>query len=290
MKAVSRSGWTAIHFAARNTVDVDVVDFVLDQGFDIECSDYNGHPPLYSAIAWQNSKGCERLLKRGALNNKKFSNIMTPVRFSITTRHPESNRNRDPIRDEILEIFLKFGADILDNIKGTSVLEIVAKDREFTIVTNRTGNILMRHMAILQVRNITISEDDRRTISEYDCYKEYYRMCLQECEKMMAKKFYNNVTVFNFAMGNEKVISRYARNDDLMEALKYKNAYREFPIYAGFLWKKYHRFCIEVEKQSLRKSVAKVLSNLFELNEPTHPVNQKILDYLQNEDLHILAV
>lgn len=71
-------------------------------------------------------------------------------------------------------------------------------------------------MVKMEYLHLNISEDDRRTIENKDCYRDFYKCCLQEFDKIKEAKFYNNVSLFNIAMKVGKMFSGYARNDELL--------------------------------------------------------------------------
>lgn len=132
--------------------------------------------------------------------------------------------------------------------------------------------------------DLQINEYDRQTIENENCYREYYRRCLHELEDMKEMKLYNNVSIFDIFMKSPQVISRYARNEELVRAFQEIDFSYKFPVY--FAWLKV-KFCAEVEKQRLRHMVAKYLANVFKFNDPSHQVNQKILSFLSDENLNL---
>lgn len=73
---MSRLGHTAILFAARNP-DVNVIVFVLEQGFDIDSTDSSGRSSLQLAAEWTNFKGYKLLSHRHA-------NVVT-LRVSVSS-------------------------------------------------------------------------------------------------------------------------------------------------------------------------------------------------------------
>lgn len=106
---------------------------------------------------------------------------------------------------------------------------------------------------------------------------------------MKTINFYNNVSIFSISVGNKGVISKYARNEDLIMAFKKISCENEFPIYSAFLRNKSSWFDAEVEKQRLQNAAAEVLRRVFEFNDAAHQVNQKILSYFRDEDLQFLT-
>lgn len=99
---------------------------------------------------------------------------------------------------------------------------------------------------------------------------------------MRETKFYNNVSIFNILTESKKVISAYARNAELIKSLLTSGSCDTFPIYSDLFRK---RFYAVIQKEEMRSSAAKLLSILFNFNDPSHPVNQTILSYLRDDDL-----
>lgn len=103
---------------------------------------------------------------------------------------------------------------------------------------------------------------------------------------MKDAKFYNNVSLSNILMDSRKVISALARNEDLVKAFEDKAYDSQFPIYFTGLKK---RFYTEVKEQRLRRAAAKIISNIFILNDEFHPISQNIIRYLREKDLEFLC-
>lgn len=282
VRAVSGINETALHFAARNT-NLDVIKFILDKGFDIECSTTrSGYSPLHFAVQFRNSEGCKFLLQRDAMVSRQTTNGITPLIIAVT--HKSVDRGSGEMDQvNIVQILLDFGANVSEKTRSRSVLKIASMRN----ASEEVRNLLMRHVATMQSLSLTIDADDQQLINNKKCYRDYYQRCLQELENMKETKFYNNLSLFNILTESKKVIAAYARNQELVDALEGNDYESKFPVY--YVWLK-NRFDIEVKKQRLRSAAAKVLGDLFKLNDPLHPANQKIISYLSDEDLHFLVV
>lgn len=177
----------------------------------------------------------------------------------------------------VVQVLLEYGADVTrENL-------ITATSRR---VSDAVRRVLMRHMAKLELLNPTIHEDCRRIIEDNDCFRWYYQHCLQELETTKAVKLCNNVSVFNIFMGSVDVFSGFARNTGLVKAFYETDCKGKFPIYSALIRK---RFSAEMEKQRLRHSAAKSLSDLFGFNGPSHPVVRNILIFLACPDFKFLS-
>lgn len=140
----------------------------------------------------------------------------------------------------------------------------------------------------MEYLDFTIEEDVQRAIENHELYDFYYKECWEEFEIMDETKIYDNVSVFRILMGSEKEISRYARNEKLVETLEIRDEIYEimFPIYFNSLKTRFSRM---VEKQRLRGAAARNLSNLFMFNDPAHLVIDRILCYLTDKDMRNLC-
>lgn len=92
---------------------------------------------------------------------------------------------------------------------------------------------------------------------------------------------------FSTFLESKGVISGYARNEELVTALEGKAYEKCFPIHFTYLR---NQFDAAVEKQRLRKSVARTLCDLFKMNHPYHMAIQKILSYMKDNDLKFLKM
>lgn len=270
IKVTGEYGMTAIHYAACN-LNVDVLEFVVNLGFNIEESDDHGFSALHHAALFSNSGGCEFLLERGALVNKKCHDPpdWTPLTFAVT---------RGGAR--IVQILLNFGANVFDKLENDTVLKIAFNNGRYEVM-----RILIRHIARIKYLNLGINENDRQAVENIDYCYNYFKMCLLELEKMKGEKFYNHVSLLRITTGSKKVISGYARNEELVRVLEAQCWDYKFPIY--FVWLR-KRVYDAVKKHRLRNAAATILDDIFMLDNPYHPTTQKILDYLRDEDLKLL--
>lgn len=276
ISAVDQRGNNALHYAARN-IHSDIVEFlVLDHGFDVECNNHKNQSPLHLAADRCNSTVCEFLLKHNAKVNRRDLRYRTPLFYTIR------NGRRDA--EVTAEVLLQYGAVLFDESTSWSALKTAD---EYS--SDGMKLLIVRKLAEMKILDLSVSDDDRRLIENNDVYKKYYeehyKMLLQDVQEMKKTKFYKNVSIFNILMGSKKEICGYARNEDLVEALKEEDYENRFSIYFTSLMKIFH---VEVKRQRSRKVAANVLSYLFELNDSSHPVIRKIVSYLRDEDLGYL--
>lgn len=267
--SVDQHGMTALHYAARNYEDVEVIRFVLKQRLDIECSDAHNFAPLHWACMEGTPEACELLLKRGAMVNKPITAGVTPIILAVKRNTIFSSTAR------IVQLLLDYGANVADPFRDDNALEIVASSHE------SIGNILLQHIAKEKYLDLkVIAEDVLQTIENKGSYKNYYQRCMREIEHMKRIKFFRDLFISDL-FGSQKLISEYARDEDLVRALADRNFGNRFPIYFPSLQK---RFRVEVRKQR----AARILSNTFKLNDPSHLVNEKVLSFLREKDIKFL--
>lgn len=263
-------GKTALHYAVCNS-QVDVIQLLLDQGLDVERGDSDGWSALHLAVVFENPNGCELLLRNGANVHRRIRDDATPLFLAAMRQN----------MDDVVRVLLHYGANVTDKYRGNSILQTAMTQSD-----SDTIMLLIQQMVKMVHLNLSINECDQKIIDGNDSYRKYYETCSKELRDMKEVKFYKNVSLHEVFMESEKVVSRFARNEDLVDALK-GGAYKDrFPLNFPCLEKK---FLVEVERQQLRKTAAKVLSDLFKLNDPYHLVNQKIFNYLRDEDLKFLV-
>lgn len=264
---MSPQGLIASHFAAENP-HTDVIEFILDHGLDIDSRmNQESFTPLHIAAKCGNFGGCEILLKRGATINAISRSGTSPLHEAIASSQLQSAR-----------VLLDHGAYEANEISNRlSILEFARDSREV-----KMSNFLTSHVAKVMYLNLHVNEGDRRVIENENFYHDYYQKCLQEIKSMKKLKVYQNVSVFNLFTESDKGITVYARNSELIKTLEVKDYENKCPIYADSIRR---RFYGEVEKQKIWHAVGRVVCDIFNFNDPYHLIVQKILSYLDAEDL-----
>lgn len=221
-----------------------------------------------------NYDGCEFLLERGAIVNRDggWAEFPSLLGLVISSRVRQERRLSEVVR--FVELLLAYGANATQEILTTAATDV-----------RGIGEALVRHVAKMEHLDLDIHEDVRRTIQGSEVYSLYYRRCFLELETMKRRKLYNNVSIFQILMGSEKMITGYARHEEVVGALEARDYNLTFPVYFTLLKK---RFNAKVEEQALRDTAAKILSNIFMLNDPFHFIVQNVLNYPHIKDLCVL--
>ncbi len=113
LEARADNGGTPLHYAAYG-MQIEVMDFLLKKGADINAKDNEGDTPLVWVVANGKKDSAVYLLEKGADINSTNQNGVTPLIISITRRQPA-----------IMTLLLEQGADpTLRNISDFSPLRI----------------------------------------------------------------------------------------------------------------------------------------------------------------------
>lgn len=274
---------TALHHAAENERDADVMEFICNHyQFDIHATNNLGYSVLHCTSKKSNFEICEFLLKRGAMVNGQEGHCVSPISLAVSPQWSESLEQFITERQiKTVKVLLEYGANVTREISGRRFLEDA-----FRNTSEDLRKILMQHVArMLEYPNSSIDVDDLQVIANNGRYREYYQTCVQEFKRMKETKLYNNVTIFNIFINSGKAISAYAKNEELVKALEEEDYDSMFPMYFAWLKERFHK---EVKKQRLRKGEAKILSDIFMFNDPFNPIIWNILSYLSDEHLKFL--
>lgn len=267
---VDGSGYTALHIAAVTNRNVDVLEFLLAQGLNIDSYVFR-ETALFRAAYSSNLKGCEILLKRGTMIERHWHLPLGWINLDEDAHF---------LLPRFFQLFLDYGAEVT-----REVLIAVATLREHIDALH----VVTQHVAKLSSQNSGIPEDVRQIMESTDCYSAYYQTCLLELENMKCAKLFNSVSVFDILTGSKKMLSRYARNKTLVNALEHIDCGNRFSIYFSSLKEKFEKFEGQIEDERLKNTAATILSDLFAFNDPSHPVPQNIVRYLDDEHVKFLC-
>lgn len=105
--AKSADGRTALHEAARNSMNPEIVTLLIDAGANIEAIDKDlHHTPLHYAAAAHNINAMKVLIEAGAKINVKNVNDRTPLHIACLNVHLYSKTN-----EEVVKFLIDHGAD-----------------------------------------------------------------------------------------------------------------------------------------------------------------------------------
>lgn len=258
-------------------MDMEIFKLSLDHGADVRAIDSSGRTGLHwAAMNHFGADMIEILLDQGLNVDCQTEDGRTALHLATFHQNPR-----------VCEVLLRRGAmiNIKDDTGETPLTSAIDYPNQWMMEkAAELRNVFMQQAAIMNL-NSDLTQDDLRAIEKSVSYNECYQQCLQELERMSKIKFYNNVSILN-VLTESKVISRYARNGDLLRALEKVDCQNEFPIYFRMLKEKLDA---AVKRLILQSNAATVLNNLFGFNDPFHIVNQKVISYLRDEDLKTLV-
>lgn len=108
---IGEDGKTALHYATMNR-HVDVIAFVLEKIFDIDCGDSDDYSSLHHAAERGVPEGREFLLKGGAdIHKKSRNNGHTPMSLVMLK---SSNSDNFYSKAQVVQVLLEYGAE-MDN-------------------------------------------------------------------------------------------------------------------------------------------------------------------------------
>ncbi len=117
VNARDETGRSPLHWAARGT-DIEVLEYLVEKGADLNFPDNNGTAPLHSLASRGNAEGIKILLNKGADIEIKAPNESTPLHFAVLGR-----------RAEIVRLLLKCGAKLESrDEQGRTPLVIAARE------------------------------------------------------------------------------------------------------------------------------------------------------------------
>jgi ankyrin repeat protein len=96
-----------VHLAIQFNENINILDWLLDNGANINATDSEGNTALHLAVR-KSPRTVEYLLRRGASPNAVTINGVTPLHEAITSSY---NYCKDGVKD-IVSILVKGGADI----------------------------------------------------------------------------------------------------------------------------------------------------------------------------------
>lgn len=160
IRSVCDNGETAVHLAAQNG-HTDVMEFVLDHGFDVNCVEFNNNiSALHYAAQINNSEGCELLLRHGAMVDAIYIDHLrekhTPLESCLLDYLGIYERGDNTQRHvRTVEVLSEYGANVTDSGGSRSALEIVFDNHyRFDLGFDEIRKIMLRRVAKMQYLNL----------------------------------------------------------------------------------------------------------------------------------------
>ena len=248
-----------------------MVKLLLDHGANINSRNNYGESPLYCAVQSKNDRIVKFLLKKGADVNDKRNDGRTALHGAVE------------IEDmNIIHILLEHEADInIKDDKGKSPLALAI----ITIEESWISEYLTMYLAKEGAKKIC--KENLQLLGSNENLNRFYSNCLSEIEKMKTSKVCYKITFYNILTDCDKDLGRYARSQNVMNLFKSNHYRMQFPIYCSMLKDKFN---IGVERKQLLEVVENSLDFLWKYFNLSDLLIQKILYYLNVEDLHLMAM
>lgn len=256
-------GRSALHFANQSG-NFEMLKFILDCGVNVDDKNHYKLTALHRACDSYDIEGIELLLQRGADVNSKNVMGLTPLHMLMFN---DKNRKRDyPKRKEILRLLIDYSTEVeyfyspdFDNL--VFMIEIILQD----LAMLKKLNLLSKNVDLLQL------------ILKESTWKSYFNNCMQELRNSRNCRVYNDgwVTYWDLISGNLNSLSKYAGNNDLIEAIKMSNLKKKFPIYAELIYRNIRRGL--KERKDLNETVF-LINQTLPIACPRHVV-EKIINY-----------
>lgn len=299
-------GETPLHLICRRRNHLPVVKLLLDHDADVNSKDWAGETPLNVAVDYSNLETVQLLLKCGA-------DVNMVCESGATVLHKASVHGSK----KVIKTLLESGAEVnAPDSKGQTPLmwaledwspetsnrvALLLKTADVNIVDRQGKNILqlttddngrrfiLRHLAIMETLNVTMSESLVGTILEQEELSDYFSKC--EVELLLAKNAVilrnYSVTFFDFLVEDKAKLVNYAKNKVLCQSFKKSKVERKFPIFGTFMNENLSK---AVKKQRLYEDSAASLRNLLPKRANlSHLISEKILYYLEKKDLKNLC-
>lgn len=169
--AVYETGMPVYCYAFKNP-NVDVLEFVLNQGIDVNSEENNFHLGLHTLVQLPEPQleHCKILLRHGAMVNRRMESGATPLALAV------SNCDNCGIfcgQVKIVRALLEYGARVFSKVQGMTILEIAAQKKACRTLMG----LLIEHMVEKTYHGAKLNSADRRLIENDEWCKEFYQRC-----------------------------------------------------------------------------------------------------------------
>lgn len=253
---------------------VEVMQFLIDRGFDINFRDKYGKTPLHWScdMVIGSIKVAKCLLKNGANINRDGKYLP----LIITALDPNKNSSYKYLQKKsfCLKIF-KFIMENTDFNLIDSDLCTLTHCEEFQ--SDFLKKMILKHIAILKSLDILVHPTQLREISSND----YYKQCQDELS--LAKNTRPQkccISFYSLLVDCKRKLKNYAGNIDLIEDFEKKNWELKFPVYGSTMNEVVKK---GIKRRELFDKSCTILSNCLPIFNPTHLIIRDILDYVTNK-------
>lgn len=277
---------------AASGADLKTIKLLVDYGSDVNHTDEENLAPIHEACSQNVIRIIKFLMERGADINVPGRDKWTPIMWSLRAEDTKIIDNPVQLnfhqgRANTLKFLLEKGADVnLVGSDGNNVLTVRGFRPE--VPDDYLYLIILRHLAKMELLNLTICNSLRATIQEKKDFSDYFTKCKEELMAAKNTKIHPDcmVTFFNLLVDDKSKLVNYTRNESLMKSLKNSSLKKRFPIYRHSIKEKLAK---AVKRRCLTDKAADWLKHQFPAgSNPSHLIIDKILSYLKKGDLQNL--
>lgn len=262
-------GLNLFFIAIEHNKNLDVLEFFIDLGFDVNQRNKYGKTPLIQACQTTESinlKKIKFLIKNGAdVNGKSLELLVEALRIITTSYHPWLS-----VKKKFDFIIEQTDFNIIDKQQSDTFNSLVVDLRDCL------WKWILEHIAKLQKLDIPVHEVILKKISETRGLKNYYDLCKKELKHLKKTKLDNCwITYYNLLVDDKKSLKNYAGNKDLIKDFKGSDCLKRFPIYGASIDE---NLKIGIKKRKLFDESCVLLSKCLPIFNPNHLVIRNVLD------------
>lgn len=302
------NGNTPLHQAVAR--DEFMFKLLLSSGADVHSTNANGDTPFMCAVKMGKVKVIQALVDNGVqLNDLVDKTQKSPLQIAYDHRQKavmkcllKNGFNVNYIDNEgysflmslLLQLFepdLEIVKFLLKHRADVNVLSPSGKNILYYWVDGKISDcrrIILEHIAKLYVIGLPVHESLIESITEKKSFNDYFDKCKQELLEAKSLKIGSyKVTFLNLLMEHKSKLGKYARNRNLVEEFEKIDTEQAFPIFGAAINK---RFFKTIQRQKLWNNAAAKLSRCLPVVNQSHLIVQKVLDYLDTDDLKKLSL
>lgn len=278
---------------------VEDIELLIAFGANVHLQNYFGESVVHSAAANDDPALCRHLLHKYKLNvNERCMQGLSPLHIAARCGNTDvateliewgarvnirSIGGRSPLyyavenkRNHVIRVLLENGADINSERKERDMILRLAVDRRSKIA----ARLMVKHLARLEATGVAINPLNMKLIEQKEELLELLGNCRDELRAMKEKKLFNRVSFFHILVGSRDVILGYARNEELIK--NFEDHAEEFRIYESVLRSKVNW---ALNRDKFQQCVSSILCGVLPLDGPQHLVIQRVVQYLNEDDL-----
>lgn len=300
-----KDGNTPLHLLVR-CANVKTIRLFLNFKANVNIINNRGEIPLFHAARTNKLEVVQLLVERGSNVNSIDECSSTILHHACMSNYEKSNKkikyfvksgvnieahdceNQTPFMQLLycfpwetsLKFFLKYANVNTTDDYGKNVITI-------SRIKKILSNILLEHLAKLEILGITISSSLYNSIANDAEYRKYFEKCTKELSAAKNDKIKNQwVSFFNLLVDSKRKLKNYAGNINLIQNFKDSDCLNKFPIYGSSMKKNINK---AIQGRIMFDESTVLLSNNFPIFNPTHLIIRDVLDCLSYKDYAVFT-